>query len=152
MYGAACTGFVPGSFCHLFSPLPPHAPLGAVTADCTLWKLMRRIFVSLNTEGAMASIINVPYYKNDKRRGSMKRVSQWCAKFFSKIRTQYLLTESRIWLKWRRRGKKGCSLNEANGILISFGVFRVFFPIHSDHSWLYGESPFLRNLFVCVHF
>lgn len=38
-------------------------------------KLMRRNYVSLNTEGAIASIINVPDYINDKRR-SMKRVSQ----------------------------------------------------------------------------
>lgn len=52
----------------------------------------------------------------------------------------------------KKKGKKGCNLNEANGILISFGGFRVFSPIHSVHSWLYGESPFLRNLFVCVHF
>lgn len=58
------------------SPLPPQAPLGPATADCTLWKLMRRIFGSLSTEGAIASIINVPYHKNGKRKGSMKRVSQ----------------------------------------------------------------------------
>lgn len=51
-------------------------------------------------------------------------------------------------MKKKKKKKKGCNLNEAN----SFGVFRVFFPIHSDHSWLYGESPFLRNLFVCLHF
>lgn len=70
--GAACTGFVPGSFCHLFSPLPPQAPLGPAAADCSQWKPMRRIFVSLNTEGAIASVINVPCHKNDKRQGSTK--------------------------------------------------------------------------------
>lgn len=52
----------------------------------------------------------------------------------------------------KKNKKKGCDLNEANGILISFGVFGVFSPIHSDHSWPYIESPFLRNLFMCVCF
>lgn len=55
-------------FCHLFSSLAPQAPLGPATADCTLWKVMRRIFGSLNTEGPIASIISVPYHKNGKRK------------------------------------------------------------------------------------